>query len=947
MNCKDTISIFASVVIVGLLLLLPVVTLAQPSCFPTQWPYELSDIAPDPQLVRGRLPNGLRYIVKQNNEPEDRVAIYLDVQAGAFQESDEQRGIAHFLEHMMFNGTTNFPPGSLVEYFQAIGMGFGNDVNAHTSYNETVYHLILPDGTREHLEKGLQVMADYARGASLLQSEIDRERGVILAEKRARDSASYRTRVASTSFAFRGTRVPERRVIGIDAVLEKADRKLLKSYYDGWYRPGNMVLVIVGDVVISEAEDLLTNAFSELIPSGALPDCPEFGRLVHTGTETFYHYEPELGSTAISIEVLWDTYPENDSIILEKRELTRQMGSVMIQYRLQKLKEEPDVPFTHAGSHYGDVADHIGYGSLSAYTDSDNWQKSLVLLSKTLRQALEFGFSVDEMSRVKKEILAQLESSVLQEKSEDSRRIARKIIRHINGNRVYQSAEQEQELYTKLLEEISLEDINREFQRIWGHDSRLISVTGDVQLGGAPDKIILSAFESSLRQPVVAFDTNSIDRFPYLPIPESVQDPKKSELFPGIGVEKVIFENGLILNLKKTDFTDNNLQLTVSYGRGELAEPVPGMSMLAEDVINGSGTGKLTKSGLDAALAGSSVDLRFSIRESSFRWSGSGLKKDFDLLMQLLYTVLFDPGCRENVFDSVMTGAEQMYKRIGRDIGGAMHLKIQPFLSSSNPHFGLPSWEIVNSINYEQLFAWAKSIIPTKGVEISVVGDFNREQIISGVSKYFSTINLVKDTDTKPTIATFPQGKSILSEVQTSIDKSLIVVAWPSDDFWDISRTRRLHMLASIFEDRVRKAIREKLGATYSPEVYSTNSRTYRGYGFLAAQMVVKPGVEEKIMAEILSLADELRRDGITEEELARAKEPMLTSIGDNLKENNYWLYSVLSESSRFPQQLKWPQTIMSDHSSITRAEINMLAKKYLDNLKAAAATVKPGKNGL
>jgi len=628
MNYRSTKILLASLLIGILFLIIPSVSLAKQSCFPTEWPYQLSDLNPDPQLVRGRLPNGLRYIIKKNNEPENRVAIYLDVQAGAFQESDEQRGIAHFLEHMMFNGSTNFPPGTLIEYFQTIGMGFGNDVNAHTGYNETVYHLILPDGSKEHLEKGLLVLADYASGALLLQPEIDRERGVILAEKRARDSASYRTRVASTSFAFRGTRIPERRVIGIDEVLEKADRKLLKSYYDDWYRPGNMVLVIVGDVVISKTEDLLTNAFSAFIPSGSLPDCSDFGRLGHTGTESFYHYEPELGSTRVSIETLWDAHPENDSIALEKKELIRQMGSVMVQYRLQKLQEKQDVPFTHAGSHYGDIADRIGYGSLSAYTDSDNWQKSLILLSTTLRQALEFEFSDEEMSRVKKEILAQLESSVLQEKSEDSRDIARKIIRHINGNRVYQSAEQQQQLYTQLLREISLADVTKEFQEIWEHDSRLISLTGDVSLGEEPENIMLTVFESALHQPVAAFSTNPTDSFPYLPFPEPVQDPIKYEHFPELGVEKFVFENGLILNLKKTDFTENKFQLTASYGRGELGEPVAGMAMLAEDVINRSGSGKLTKSALDAALAGSSIDLGFSIRESSFLWSGDGLKKE-------------------------------------------------------------------------------------------------------------------------------------------------------------------------------------------------------------------------------------------------------------------------------------------------------------------------------
>ena len=941
--CRCFVKLVSAVVLIVLpMLFTPTLSLAELPCFTNHWPYEVSDIEPDPQLVRGKLANGLRYIVKTNNKPKNRVAIYLDVRAGSFQEGDRQRGLAHFLEHMMFNGSNHFPPGTLVDYFQSIGMGFGSDVNAHTSYDETVYHLILPDGSKEDIEKGLQVMADYARGALLLESEIDRERGVILAEKRARDSASYRTRVATTSFAFRGTRLPERRVIGLEEVLKKADRQLLKSYYDSWYRPENMVLVIVGDIIPSEAELLIKSALSGLRGAGSRADCPEFGSLTHKGAEPFYHYEPELGKTEIGVEALWDILPEDDSVALKKKELTRYVGTKIMRYRLQKLSEKPDVPFTQASYYYGDIADHIGYGSFSAQTDADNWQKSLTSINNALKQVIAFGFSEKEMARAKKEIIANLDASVLKEKSEDSTHIARKIIRHINSNRVYQSAEQEQEVYTPLVEKITLDEINREFSKIWGHDSRLISVTGDVQLGERAGNKILSVFQSSVQQPVVAYDENPLKSFPYLLLPENVSSYREQDLATEFDIERLVFDNGLILNLKNTDFSKNSLLLSVNFGQGKLQEPVPGMAMLAESIINKSGTGALTKSAFDAALTGSSVDLHFRIGEASYLWTGSSLKKDFDLLLQALYTLLLDPGFREDVFDSVMTNKEQMYNMLGRDIGGAMPLKVQSFLASGSPHFGLPPWNNVASVNYKHLSEWVKTITPGNGLEISVVGDFKRAQVVAGITKYFSGLDLKKDKQVEPSIVVFPDGQEIEVDVQTSIEKSLVFVSWPTEDFRNITRTRRFHLLAAVFEDRLRKVIREKLGATYSPEVYSSNSKTYKGYGYLAAKMVVKPGEEEKILKEILNLAEELRIEGVTEEELERAREPMVTSIGDSLMSNNYWLYSVISLSSRYPEQLKWPQTILNDYSTISKREINILTKEYLNNTKCATALVRP-----
>ncbi|MBW1636018.1 MAG: insulinase family protein, partial [Deltaproteobacteria bacterium] len=511
-----------------------------------------------------------------------------------------------------------------------------------------------------------------------------------------------------------------------------------------------------------------------------------------------------------------------------------------------------------------------------------------------------------------------------------------------NSNRVYQSAEQELGLYAPLVGKITLADINRELRQLWGHDSRLVSVTGDVKLGEHANKSISDVFQSSTVKPVAAFNKNSVNTFPYLPLPEKVSTFKKQNINPALDIERVVFDNGLILNLKKTEFDRNSLQISVDFGHGALEEPLPGMAMVAGRVINGSGTGTLIRSAFDAVLAGTSVDLRFRIGEASFTWVGSSLTKDFEKLLQALYSVLFDAGFRESVFDTTISRTEQMYKMIGRDVEGAVPLKILPFLASGSPHFGLVPQEKIASLKYEQLAEWAKTIVPDTGFEISLVGDFDRDNVVAAIGKYFSGVELTGDRNIIPEKIVFPEGKAISVEVSTSIAKSVVFLAWPTEDFTDIHRTREFHLLAAVLEDRLRKVIREKLGATYSPEVYSSNSKVYNGYGFLAAKLIVKPGQEKKILDEILRLAEELRSEGVTEEELARAREPMLTSINETLKDNSYWLYTVLSGSSRNPEQLDWPESIFHDYSSISRQEINLLAKKYLINSRAATARVIP-----
>ena len=913
------------------------------SCFMNKWPSQLSKLVPDPSLVRGTLENGFRYILKQNKEPENRVAIYLYIQAGSLDERDDQRGFAHFLEHMLFNGSKNFPPGSLVDYFQSLGMNFGGDTNARTNHTGTIYNIILPSGSEKDLKSGLLVMADYARGALLLDSQIDRERGVILSEKRARDSAGYRTTVAGNNFAFRGTRYPVRMPIGVEKDLLGADHEKLKSFYDAWYRPENMILVVVGDTNPSIIKTLVEKQFAELRGVGPKPQCPDFGKLSHHGIETFYHYEPELGQTNVAIQSLWDLPMKNDSLELEKKELLRAVGSMIMNYRLERLQEETKVPFAYAGYSAGDIVNQIGYASLSAKVDAKHWKETLEILDRSLRQALLHGFRKSEIERVKKEIIAQLDSRVLTENSEDSRTIARRIIDHLDNNRVYQSAEQEKALYGPLTKAITLAEVEQVFRESWAHDSRLISLTGDVSLDKNGIKDIASVYLNSTRQPVEATLSAIRAKFPYLHPAGPAVSPQTKK-FQDIGVEKLIFPNGLRVNLKKTKFEENRIRIRADFGAGKQNESAPGVAMLAEAVVNQSGSGQLSQSAIEELIAGSSIQMSFNIDESAFSWTGTTLTKDFALFNQLLYHFLRDAGFRKSAFKTVKEKYELMYQNINQEIEGAVPLNIQPFLGGYSGRFGLPPWADVVKLDYGTVDDWFQSFAKPNDLEISVVGDFDRDEIVSVLAKYFSGLELSSPQIPASPAIDFPVAQKLDVKVGTSVEKSMVVVAWPTDDFWDIHRTRRLHLLAGVFQDRLRKIIREKLAASYSPRVSSYNSRVYQGYGYITAQVLVKPGAEDIVIQEILKISDQLKREGITSDELIRAREPLLTSLKETVRSNQYWLNSVLSLSSRYPQQLRWPNTLISDFAEINANEINQTAAMYLDNYNAAIAGITPDK---
>ncbi len=911
-------------------------------CQTTAWPHEKSDLAPDPALIFGWLDNGFRYVLLRNQEPKGRVGVYLDVQTGSLYETEKQRGIAHFLEHMVFNGSTHFPAGSLVDYFQSIGMSFGGDTNAHTSFDETVYHLLLPSASREEVGKGLLVISDYARGALLSETEIERERGVILAEKRARDSVEYRTHEAGMAFSMRGTKIPERMPIGIPETLQKVDHGMMKAYYDAWYRPEKMILVMVGDFDPAQVELLVQERFKPLHAGGAMPVCPEWGQVTHTGPEFFYHHEPEMGSTEITLETVWNEVEGKDSLALQTREIYEAAAGRIVQHRLEQLLEKKDTPFIEGKTHAGMFLGRIGYGVISVKTDPGKWQSALGRIEQVLRQALEYGFTQQELERVQKEMSAELDSAVSTAVTRNSQELAADLISKLNSNKVLMSPQQEKEVFAPVVQKMKAAEIHAAFQRIWNHPVRLIQVVGSADLSGKdPQLQIKEAYDLASAQKVNPPQAEADLVFPYLHLGVDKRPAQEIQL-PEVQAERIVFANGVVVNLRQTKFQENEVQVSADFGQGKQSEPHPGLAMLTEQVVNESGTGKFTKADRERVLAGSTVKLDFKVGEASFAWKGSAVNKDLELLFQVMQAHLADPVVREDVYKKAMQGFEQMYGQMVSDVSGVMQLSGESFLAGGNKSFGLPPWAEFSNLKPEQIRGWVEPAILSGGLEVSLVGDFDLQLGRELARMYLAPLAKREQGEATAVPLHFPAGETLRLPVDSSIDKAMLVVAWPTADFWDIERTRRLYLLTEIFSDRLRKVIREKLGATYSPQVYNHPSRIYPGYGVLRAQLIVAPDQIEVLSRAVAEVAGDLWKSGVTAEEFARAKAPILTSLKDMVRTNGYWLHSVFALSSRHPQQLQWPATILSGFESVTREQLTALAREYLDPAKAAKIMIVP-----
>jgi len=911
------------------------------------WSYNKKDLHPDPALAFKKLPNGFEYILLKSQHPKNRVSMHLYIQAGSMHESDSQQGLAHFLEHMQFNGSTHFKPDELVKFFQSIGMQFGPDANAHTGFNETVYDILLPEGNKENLQKGLVVMKDYAEGALLLPSEIERERRVVLSEKRTRDSAPYRTYVKTLEFEFPDARISRRLPIGREEILKKADQGQFKAFYDTWYRPDNLILVLVGDFDTELAGTLIEDKFSTITPRAPPGKIPDFGDIKHKGIKSFYHFEKESGNTTVSIEILEKILSIPDSYDVRKKELIEDIANRMVKYRLDTLIQKPGTPFTSASISSGIFLRQVKYADITADCNPENWEKSLSLIEQTLRQALIFGFTTSELTRVKKDFLSDLDNAVKSASTRNSKELASEIIWSLNSNRVFMSPQQEKELYAPIINAVTLKDVHDAFKDLWAPEHRLLLVTGNAKLiEKNPETKILNTYQKSMQTAVSKPAEEKSLVFPYLPDPHKEGRITQTKKISDLEIVQVDFRNGVRLNLKKTDFEANQVLINLSFGQGKSCEPLnkPGLALLTENVINESGLGTLTKDELKWAMAGKNTHVTFSIEEDRFLFKGETVSNEVSLLFQLLYAHIMDPGFRKDAYELSLKRYRQKYMELSKSIEGAMALSGSRFLAGGDHRFGLPDDGTFMKLTLDEIKSWISPLIGNNDIEVSVVGDVDIDSIIQLTARYFGSLTLQSTVNTQKELKLpiFPVGQSQTLSVQTKILKGLIIVAYPTEDIWDINRTRRLSILSDIISDRLREQIREKLGSAYSTFAFNRPSTAYPGYGVLQAMAYIDPNESDMIIKEVKKIVSNIAKNGVTEDELKRAKEPTLTSIKDMFRKNGYWLNTVLTGSEIHPQRIDWSRTILKDYASITKERVSNIAKKYLVNDRSATIIIKP-----
>lgn len=901
------------------------------------WGHENSDLAVDPKLQLGELENGLRYAILPNAEPPGRMSIRLHVAVGSLMEEENERGLAHFVEHMVFNGSRNFPPGEMVQAMQRSGLGLGGHANAYTSFDETVYSLDLPDLQEETLDLGFTVMRDFADGALFLAEELDKERGVIISEMEAGDSVDRRMLEEFIKDLFAGNLIAERMPIGLEEVVKGAPRELFLDFYRGYYHPRRMTLVVVGDVKVEELERRIEAAFGSMDVPERERQAPDSGEFSTEGIRAIVIADDEATRDSVGLMTVAKYEEKTDTVAKRIADLPLAMANAMLTNRFNRMAKAEGSPILGGSASVDDLFALAKLTGVSLVMEKpEAWQETLRIGENELRRALEFGFTESELKEVKAQWLAQYENAVKQADTRRSQSLASQLVGVLSKGDVFTHPQESLRVFKLGLAELSAEACHKAMLEAWDLQALRIILQGKSELDVDPTEVI-AAYHTASAIELEAKDEEMLSEFAYSYVGEA-GEVVKSETFEDLGIERLHFANGVVVNLKQTEFSKNSISLKAVFGNGKLglSEEQMGLDFLASLVFNEGGLEAHSSDELEQILAGKKVGVGFAIEDHQFELSGRTTPEDLELQLQLMVAQLLHPGYRDEAMRQVQKFAPMIYAQLKQTPNGVLASELGKLVAGGDRRFALPAQEEFSALELAQVKQWLQPHLQSAPLELSIVGDFERTALVKALKETFGA--MPQRGKVEPITSLEPSKPLRLKQVEDSLstpfksklDKALAVVIWDLGEAEDYQRARRVNLLGRLLRDRLFEIVREEMGEAYSPQTMNNQSEGVNGMNYLAAMVEGNNSTSPKIVDLLVEIGANLAENGATEDEFERALKPILNGLDASLRDNGYWLNSVLVGSSLRQWKLEAARNRDEDYATITREEVNQLAAEVL-----------------
>lgn len=908
------------------------------------WAFEESDNPVDPAFHFGVLDNGMRYVLRENGTPEGTVLVRLHIGSGSLDETDSEQGLAHFLEHMAFNGSARVPEGEMIKLLEREGLSFGADTNATTSFENTVYKLNLPRNDLELLDTALMLMRETASELTIAPAAVDRERGVVLAERRDRRNFAYKELEDQLAFNSPGARYLFRLPAGTVDILENATAQDLRGFYKRTYVPANAAVIVVGDLPVDQMEQRIIQWFADW-QGGPAPIEPEAGPVDITRQgETDIYLDPALPErVTVSQQGPWQDRP--DTVATRQQNLLRQIGYDVVNRRLARLARGENAPFKGAGFGTSDVFEDARTTNLIVDSADGEWHRALTTAGIEMRRALAFGFSEAEIAEQVAKRRNSMENSVRSAATRSNGALTAAIINLVENEQVPSTPQSVLERFEAFADQITPDAVLAALKAdITPLDNPLIRFEGHLEPAGGADALRAAWLEVKAAG-IAPPDHAEAAEFAYQSFGnpgEIVSDARD----PQFGFRLIRFANGVMLNLKQTDISKDRISFRLTLDGGDLLQTRddPLKTVLTSSLPNG-GLGAHSQDELTSILAGRNVRFAISSTEEGFRMSGSTTPADLELQLQLLAAALTDPGYRPEGVERFRRLIANFFARLDATPNQALANQIGGILSDNDPRFTLQSQNSYEALTFEKLRADISDRLTNGALELALVGDFDEQKAINAVAATLGALPL-RETQFQPYVEerqrsfTAKRGPRVLTH-SGEPDQALVYLTWPTRDDADLAETLKLGLLARVVRLELQDVLREKLGEAYSPSANSGPSKTWPGYGVFAISAQVDQKQVEPVRAAIGQMLNQLQNEQVDSDLLDRARQPLLEDYDNLLKTLGGWMTladRAQSEADRLHRYNDAPDIIRQ----ITPQDILHVAQLYLTPGDAVELLVLP-----
>ncbi|MCU1268473.1 MAG: ptrA 2 [Acidobacteria bacterium] len=902
----------------------------------------------DPQITMGTFPNGLRYYIRANKQPARRAELRLVVKAGSILEDDDQQGLAHFVEHMAFNGTQHFPKHDLIEFIESLGMRFGADLNAYTSFDETVYMLQVPTDKPETMDRALLILEDWAHNVTFAPEEIEKERGVVMEEWRLGRGAGSRTRDKLFPIMFKGSRYADRLPIGKPEIIQGGKPERLKKFYADWYRPDLMAVVAVGDFDKAAIEKLVTAHFAS-IPAATTPrPRPTYDIPDHAGTVYAITTDKETTNTTVEVDNLMPARVQG-SIAEYRQKTVDRLFSGMLSARFSELAQKPDAPFVFAGAGRGSfLARSKESASLFAMVRDDGVERGLDAVLGEAERVARFGFTATELERQKQSVLVAYQRMVAEKENRLSGSRADEYIRNFLENETLPSADDENALHQRFVPEITLDEINK-IARQWFHDgNRLVVVTAPQKSGLViPDEtqlaaVVKSASAKELKAYVDSAGAGAL--LDPLPAPGAVAKTVTKE---ALGITEWELSNGVKVVLKPTRYrADEIVFRATSPGGTSLAsdkEYIPAST--AAQLIAAGGIGKFNAIDLRKFMTAKVASASPYIGELEEGMVGGSSRKDLETMFQLIYLGFTQPRADANAFNVQSNQTRTLLANQTAVPEFSFYDALTTARYQNHLRRRLSTPAIIDEWNLDKSLAFYKDrFADASDFTFFFVGSFDLDTIKPLVERYLGSLPSIHRKETWKDVGVRAATGVIEKKVEKGIEpKSEAVIVFSGPFEYDPDHRAAIRAMSEILQTRLLVTIREELGGTYSISANAGYQKLPNPEYTLTIQFGSAPDRTEALIKRVFEEIEKFKTSGPTEKQLTDEKEALVREFETSINLNNY-LLSQLTYRYQFGEDPAGIWTIPERYKKLDAATIQEAAKTYLNPKNYVKVTLFPEK---